>query len=66
VHLSEQIIVKGSAYKLGIEGQTKTQLFVDGSLYSLAVVLHEPEHFLVVLSEKVPYGQDLTHRREKV
>ena len=46
-----------SAYKDGIEGQVYTQALVEGSLYSLAVVLQLVAHFLVVLSANEPYGQ---------
>lgn len=47
-----------------MEGQLVTQRFVEGSLKSLAVALQEDEHLLVVLSAKVPLGQELTHLLE--
>lgn len=64
VHRSTQTIVKGLAYNSGEAGQVVTHLLVEKSLYNFAVVLHELEHLLVVLSANVPAGQLRTHLRE--
>ena len=57
MHLSEQVIVKGSAYKLGLDGQFNTHVLVDGSLYNFQSALHVEEHNLEVLSANKVYGQ---------
>lgn len=50
-----QIIVKGFAYRFGVDGHTLTQVLVDGSLYKLEA--HVDVQRRVVLSANRPSGQ---------
>ena len=55
LHAELQIIVKGFAYRFGVDGHTLTQVLVDGSLYKLEA--HVDVQRRVVLSANKPSGQ---------
>ena len=66
MHWAEHQPVRGLAYSAGIAGQLVTQVFVEGSLNNLAVVLQEEEHLRLVGSANYPSWQAFTHLLEEV